>query len=57
MGLNTGFQVMPNPFRGFVNIEIDNFKNEKYYLKIIGAMRREILLQKIISQKSGFGFE
>jgi hypothetical protein len=51
-GLNAGVTVRPNPFGGVVNIEINNFVDSDMHLKIVDAMGREVLLQKIVAQKT-----
>ncbi len=56
-GLNAGFVVNPNPFSTKINIELSDFKNESYVLKIVDAMGKEIWQQEIVKQKTEIDLE
>ncbi|MBK8847311.1 MAG: hypothetical protein IPO27_12520 [Bacteroidetes bacterium] len=55
-----GFKSMrinPNPFASKINIELSDFKNESYVLKIVDAMGKEIWQQEIVKQKTEIDLE
>ena len=45
-------RLSPNPFSSKINIELIDFKNENWQLKIFDAMGKEILFQKITKEKT-----
>ena len=58
--LQGGFKSMrinPNPFASKINIELSDFKNESYVLKIVDAMGKEIWQQEIVKQKTEIDLE